>query len=43
MEKLANELSEALMEEYPDVTVTAEFVGSGAGIEACLLYTSRCV
>lgn len=34
MEKLANALSEAFMEEYPDVTVTAEFVGSGAGIEA---------
>lgn len=34
MEKLANALSEAFMEAYPDVTVTAEFVGSGAGIEA---------
>lgn len=34
MEKFANALSEAFMEEYPDVTVTAEFVGSGAGIEA---------
>ena len=34
MEKLANALSEAFMEQYPDVTVTAEFVGSGAGIEA---------
>ena len=34
LEKLANALSEAFMEEYPDVTVTAEFVGSGAGIEA---------
>lgn len=34
MEKLANALSEAFMEEYPDITVTAEFVGSGAGIEA---------
>ncbi len=34
MEKLANALSEAFMEEYPDATVTAEFVGSGAGIEA---------
>lgn len=34
MEKLANALSEAFMEEYPDVTVTAEFVGSGAGNEA---------
>lgn len=34
MEKLANALSEAFMEVYPNVTVTAEFVGSGAGIEA---------
>ena len=34
MEKLANALSEAFMEEHPDVTVTAEYVGSGAGIEA---------
>lgn len=34
MEKLANALSEAFMEEYPEVTVTAEFVGSGAGVEA---------
>ena len=34
MEKLANALSEAFMEEHPDVTVTAEFVGYGAGIEA---------
>lgn len=34
MEKLANALSEAFMEKYPDVTVTAEFVGSGAGVEA---------
>ena len=34
MEKLENELSEAYMEKYPDVTVTAEFVGSGAGVEA---------
>ena len=34
MEKFANALSEAFMEIYPKVTVTAEFVGSGAGIEA---------
>lgn len=34
MEKLANALAESFMEKYPDVTVTAEFVGSGAGIEA---------
>ncbi len=36
MEKLANALAERFMEEYPDVTVTAEFVGSGAGIEAVI-------
>lgn len=34
MEKLANALAESFMEKYTDVTVTAEFVGSGAGIEA---------
>ena len=34
MEKFANALSEAFMEKYPKLTVTAEFVGSGAGIEA---------
>ena len=34
MEKFANALSEAFMEKYPKVPVTAEFVGSGAGIEA---------
>ncbi len=34
MEKLANGLSEAFMAKYPNVTVTAEFVGSGAGVEA---------
>lgn len=34
MEKLANALMEGFMDIYPDVTVTAEFVGSGAGIEA---------
>lgn len=34
MEKFANALSESFMEKYPNVTVTAEFVGSGAGIEA---------
>ena len=36
MEKFANALSESFMEKYPDVTVTAEFVGSGAGVEAVL-------
>ena len=34
MEKFANALSESFMEKYPNVTLTAEFVGSGAGIEA---------
>lgn len=34
MEKFANALSETFMEDYPNVTVTVEFVGSGAGIEA---------
>lgn len=36
MEKLANALSEAFAEKYPDVTVSAEFVGSSAGVEAVL-------
>lgn len=30
MEKLSNALAESFMEKYPDVEVTAEFVGSGA-------------
>lgn len=34
MEKLANASAEAFMAKYPEVTVTAEFTGSGAGIEA---------
>lgn len=34
MEKFANALSETFMEKYPKITVTAEFVGSGAGVEA---------
>ena len=36
MEKLANSAAEAFMEEYPGVTVTAEFTGSSAGIESLL-------
>lgn len=40
MEKLANALAESFMEKYPDVTVTAEFVGSGAGIEAVIAGTA---
>lgn len=34
MEKLANALAESFMNKYPDVTVSPEFTGSGAGIEA---------
>ena len=34
MEKMANALGEAFMEKYPGVTVTTEFTGSSAGIEA---------
>lgn len=36
MEKLANALAESFMEKYPGVTVSAEFVGSSAGVEAVL-------
>jgi phosphate transport system substrate-binding protein len=36
MEKLANIASEAFMIEYPDVLVSAEFVGSSAGVEQVL-------
>ncbi len=34
MEKVANALAESFMEKYPNVTVTAEFIGSGAGLES---------
>lgn len=34
MEKLANAAAESFMAVYPDVTVTAEFTGSSAGVEA---------
>lgn len=34
MEKLANAAAEAFMAKYPDTTVTPEFTGSSAGIEA---------
>jgi len=34
MEKYANAMAESFMEKNPDVTVTVEFTGSGAGIEA---------
>lgn len=36
MEKLANTAAEAFMKKYPQVTVSAEFVGSSAGIEQVL-------
>lgn len=36
MEKLANAVSESFMEKYPNVTVTAEFTGSSAGVESLL-------
>ncbi|WP_317368149.1 phosphate ABC transporter substrate-binding protein [uncultured Tyzzerella sp.] len=34
MEKLSNSLAEVFMQKYPNVTVTAQFTGSSAGIEA---------
>lgn len=34
MEKLANAMSEAFMQKYPGVKVTAEFTGSSAGLES---------
>lgn len=34
MEKVCEALSEAFMEEYPNITVTVEYTGSGAGLEA---------
>lgn len=34
MEKLCEAMSESFMEEYPDITVTVEYTGSGAGIES---------
>ena len=36
MEKLANAVAESFMAKYPDVTVTAEFTGSSAGIKSVL-------
>lgn len=40
MEKLAGALAERFMEKYPDVNVTVEFVGSGAGIRSVLSGTA---
>ena len=34
MEKLCEAMSESFMEQYPDINVTAEYTGSGAGIES---------
>lgn len=34
MEKLCEAMSESFMEKYPEITVTAEYTGSGAGIES---------
>lgn len=34
MEKVCGALMEAFMEEYPNITVTTEYTGSGAGIES---------
>ena len=40
MEKVANALRESFMEKYPDVSVSVEFTGSSAGVEAVLPGTS---
>jgi phosphate transport system substrate-binding protein len=40
MEKLANIAAESFMSKYPEVTVSAEFIGSSAGIEALLAGTA---
>jgi phosphate transport system substrate-binding protein len=34
MEKLCEALSEGFQEKYPDITVTVEYTGSGAGLES---------
>lgn len=34
MEKISNAVKDAFMAKYPDVTVTAEFTGSSAGVES---------
>jgi phosphate transport system substrate-binding protein len=36
MEKVANSLAEAFMAKYPNVIISPEFTGSGAGIEALI-------
>lgn len=39
MEKLSNVVAEAFMEKYQGVTVSAEFIGSSAGVEAVIAET----
>ena len=39
MEKLAGVVVESFMNKYPDVVLTAEFIGSSAGVEAVLAGT----
>ena len=34
MEKLCEALSESFMEKYPNISVTVEYTGSGAGLES---------
>lgn len=36
MEKVTDALAESFMDRYPDITVTAQFAGSSAGVEAVL-------
>ena len=40
MEKMSNAVAEAFMIKYPSVRVSAEFVGSSAGVEAVIAGTS---
>lgn len=40
MEKLSSALAEGFMEKYPEITISVEYVGSSAGIEAVLNGTS---
>jgi len=40
MERLSDALAESFMEKYPGVSVTVEYVGSGAGIQAVIAGTA---
>lgn len=40
MEKFVNALKEAIVEDYPNLTLEPQFTGSGAGIEAVLAGTA---